>query len=637
MKSHDGAPRAPYSQRLRVPGRAFYWARTASSLGAHRHRAMRAMDAGGARGRWGAAMLNALSVALPAANEQAAHRAARSMEQQGFVDALRLPWPGGLLQAWAHPTQRDVADTVVRMPAGSACCVGPLWYRGRFGCEALKTLIDEVADGKAIDEPQLRGNYALFIQTRARSLLLTDAFGFVRIYSSPDGAFHSTSWLAACAYAGTVEPDEGAAIQYVLLGASHSDQTPAAGIATLPLGRVVDLDRGKQMARPGAEFDAPVPAVANLDDAVQWLSAHLATIFKEVAAAFPGRVRMALSGGFDSRLILAGLRSAGMTPELFVYGDSGSTDVRIARLVAASVGAPLAVTDKGTLDRGASLPDREALVHSARFFDGLPPDGILDRGSDRATRLEQTVGGFLAMNGGGGEIFRNFFHLPERPFRAIDVVRTFYRGFDRSVFRRPRGLRDYQESMVASMEHLFRAAEAQATVDSHGTLARAQVELLYPLFRCHYWMGVNNSIAVRHGYYATPLVDLDAVRLSSRLPLAWKEAGLLEGRLIARLDPVAAAQPSAYGFRFTEDPDRRARGGERAMAMRPPILRPMINAVRRRLHGVGVASADVVKLRQILPGEWRTDTWLDLDKLPDEGALHRAFSLEAAWRLVLNV
>src|SRR5690606_32434785 len=110
--------------------------------------------------------------------------------------------------------------------------------------------------------------------------------------------------------------------------------------------------------------------------------------------------------------------------------------------------------------------------------------------------------------------------LPNRAFGARDIVRTFYRGFSRDVFRDPHGMAGYEARLEASMRNIVGMPES-----GNERLSRTQVELLYPLFRCHYWMGANNSVAVRHGYYATPLVNQETVQLALRVPLRWKNAG----------------------------------------------------------------------------------------------------------------
>lgn len=573
-------------------------------------------------------MLNVLSIGLAGCDREGCTRASESVRRQGFVPAERFDWQGGELDAWAHPSQSSVGNCVLRTPGGFACCVGPLWYRSRFGVSALRLLLEESGDTGSPDETELRGNFALFLCKDRHCVLMNDALGFVRLYVSPDARFYSTSWLATCAYMGEVALDEQAAVEYVLLGASHSDSTVARGVTVLPLAHAFDLALGRACPRfpPSHWIGEQVPPT--FDAAAVDAHALLRAGFEEMVSAFPGGVRSALSGGFDSRLIVAGLLACGERPQLFVYGNPRSDDVQIARGVAAGIGIPLDVIDKDVLNERSPIPDVEHLVQSALFFDGLPNDGIHDPGSDQETRLKSTSGGSLVLNGGGGEIFRNFFHLPDRTFHAIDIVRAFYRGFDSRIFRHRHGLSAFEERMVSSIECTLGIGDL--TADRR--LAREQVELIYPLFRCHHWMGVNNSVAIRHGHYFTPLLDLGTIRLTCRLPLAWKNAGRLESSLITRFHEGIANQPSSYGFRFADGPDRRARLMEWATRIRPAVLRPFINATGRRLRRQPLALDRVTGCRALLPGEWRMDSVLDLDRLPDDEAFSRALAVEIVWR-----
>lgn len=576
-------------------------------------------------------MLNALSVFLPDGDPAGQARAMSSFARQGFVPAVQFDWNGGLLTAWAYPAQQHVEHCSIETPIGNACCVGPLWYRGKFGIRALTVLLDEVHTTGRIDESALRGNFALFLNAGDHVWLLNDALGFVRIYASADGCFFSTSWLAAGAYLERVELDEASAIEYVLVGAAHSRYSVARNITLLPLGQAFDLARGRMWQRFPSGIAAETRDFASLDEAVEAIAGHLRVVFAEVAMTFPFQVRAALSGGFDSRLIVAGLLAVGVQPELFVYGGAESVDVVVARTVAGSAELSLEVIDKDVMNHDLPLPDVESLEQSALFFDGLPNDGLYDHGADQQTRLQQNANGYIALNGGGGEIFRNFFHLPDRPFTADDIVKTFYRGFSTKVFRGVRGLSDFETRLAASV------IETLGISASGGNcLTRQQVELVYPLFRCHFWMAVNNSVAVRHGYYSTPLVDLGLVRMTQHLPLRWKNAGAFQSRLVAALHPEAAAQLSAYGFRFDDGPNWKARLAERLVCARPPKLRPLINAARRNLQNIRVAPDTLEQYRELLPGEWRLDSLLDLGQLPDNTALRRALAVEVVWRRIFG-
>ncbi len=576
-------------------------------------------------------VLNALSICLAGGDAAGQARAERSLEQQGFVRATPIQWDGGSMVTWAHPGQRQVEDCIVQTPLGTGCSIGPLWFRGHFGQRALTALLEDVRPTGILDEAALRGNFALFLDVGDHTWLLNDALGLVRIHASDDGCFFSTSWLAACAYLEHVELDAAAATEYVLVGAAHSRQSVARGVSLLPLGQVQDLKRRRTWQRFPDGFGSKTPDFGSPHEAVDAVTDHLRQVSAEVASAFPGRVNTALSGGFDSRLIVAGLLAAGAEPRLFVYGDGGSADVTIARTVADATGLVLDVIDKSVLDRDLPTPDLESLERSALFFDGLPNDGIYDKGTDRRTRLQQTADGVIALNGGGGEIFRNFFHLPDRRFTARDIVRAFYRTFNRAVFRRTADLADYEARLAASMQDNLGVPVVAGT-----RLTRRQVELLYPLFRCHYWMGVNNSVAVRHGHYTTPLLDTELVRLAQRIPLRWKNAGAFESRLVAALHPGIAALGSSHGFRFDTGPGWRARMAEQLTCARPVGLRPLIGAARRRLHNVRVSPGVFRQYRALLPGEWHMDPLLDLRQLPDDGALGRALAVEVVWRRLVR-
>lgn len=93
-------------------------------------------------------------------------------------------------------------------------------------------------------------------------------------------------------------------------------------------------------------------------------------------------------------------------------------------------------------------------------FDGLPNDDIYNRGADRRTRLQQTADGSIALNGGGGKIFRDHFDLPDRTFTVRYIVRTFYRGFSRGVFRDCDGLANCEARLAASVWSIVSMSEA---------------------------------------------------------------------------------------------------------------------------------------------------------------------------------
>ena len=67
------------------------------------------------------------------------------------------------------------------------------------------------------------------------------------------------------------------------------------------------------------------------------------------------------------------------------------------------------------------------------------------------------------------------------------------------------------------------------------------------------------------------------------LPLALKNAGRFEARLLEAIDPELARLPSAYGHDFASPPSLRHRLGEWSTRARPVWLRQRSYEIRRRL------------------------------------------------------
>ena len=101
------------------------------------------------------------------------------------------------------------------------------------------------------------------------------------------------------------------------------------------------------------------------------------------------------------------------------------------------------------------------------------------------------LSGVLALNGGGGEIFRNFFYLPDRPLSTREIVWAFYSQFDSRCFVGSNGPQEYRDRLAEKI--------GDAVGVSGRRLTRAEVERIFPVFRCRYWMGKNSSINNRLG------------------------------------------------------------------------------------------------------------------------------------------
>ncbi len=157
----------------------------------------------------------------------------------------------------------------------------------------------------------------------------------------------------------------------------------------------------------------------------QWRDVTLATridqaievaddYYGQVARNFGDKVTGALSGGYDSRLNLALLRRHGITPALFVYGGAQDPDVQIARLICRSEALELQHLDRDShtpLEPADYWRNQEDVFHG---LDGLTQYGYACQPYEVSHRRERVAGGLLVVNGGGGEIWRDFWKLPDK-------------------------------------------------------------------------------------------------------------------------------------------------------------------------------------------------------------------------------
>lgn len=503
--------------------------------------------------------MGAFYVVRAPAGPATAPRLRDAFARQGFTAVRLFRGPGWEIGCCGCPTAEAAGH---EDGAGNAIAfAGTLFYRGAFGTAALPALLrDALAD--AVDEAALWGCFAVAVAGDHGLRVFTDHCGTFHLYADRDGGIVSTSFLALAETLPLLTIDRDAVYDYVFQGAPHG------GTVFREILRVTD-------DRPPPIPDRPAPG--GLDEHAGRCLAVLSDRFAQIAAVFADRVDTALSGGYDSRLVLALLRRSGLRPRLYVYGAEDDPDVLVARAITAGEGLALDHTDKR---RVAPVPPEampELVERNCLAFDGYPNDGLFDTGADLATRLRRAEGRTLALNGGGGEIFRDFFHLPDRPMSARALVWSFYSQFDPAV-----GAPGFDaDAYLAGLEDRIRR-----TLGVEGRrLTRIQVEAAYPFFRCRYWMGRNTSVNNRFGYALTPFADVEVIAAALAVPLSFKEAGRLEARMIARLDPRLAAYPSAYGHGFDRGPPPWARLTDWANRQRPPLLRRHAFRLKHRRVG----------------------------------------------------
>ena len=263
-------------------------------------------------------------------------------------DTLRLPLLGTLESAWARVATFDRLNgsgtPVARDPhTGSWLFAAGTWFSHDYasGDEArlLARYLDVGAEQLA---RELDGHWTLVIgDARTRELVvITDPIGTKIAYvRSLRGAVVISGSSRLLASLGPVSPDPVALQEFLATGIVYEDRTFFREVRKLDAATVHRFRAGAvKRTRWWSLADLALDTIDG-SDAVEALSGVLAQAGRRIARRFP-RPICDLTGGYDSRVLVAGLLGAGVPFTTTVTGTGDMADVRIAAAVAAVTGRP---------------------------------------------------------------------------------------------------------------------------------------------------------------------------------------------------------------------------------------------------------------------------------------------------------
>ena len=459
---------------------------------------------------------------------------------------------------------------VVRIGSDFAACTGIFFYRGKRLETGLESLLQGF-DGQSFPWTECRGHYAAILFKAGRLWLASDELGAYKIYHNLERTLFSSSFSAVRATLPAAVPDVQGIYEYAFNGATFGEKTLLRHVRQQRAGVLYSLpDSGPPTVQSPIVRNLAA-AHASVEEAADDYAERLKALFRTYASS-QKNFRTALSGGYDSRLILALLLDAGADPELYVYGAERDPDVRVAKEIARGQGLRLRHVDKGQLQGRKGSSER-----AWARFDSWKVDGIFDAGIDDEDR-KQRAWGVDVLNGSGGECFRNFFYLRDGRYSPEQIVWSFYSQYDPSQVTHRFRPEDYTTELSRDM------LLALPDDPRDGRLDRSQVEGLYPLFRVRYWTGRDVGLNQRFGPLLFPFLEPSIFSGTQRIPIGFKDHGRLESLILQRISPALAQYMSSYGFPLSEEPPLRYRLKMALTLWRPPYLRQFSYRVRARLH-----------------------------------------------------
>lgn len=498
---------------------------------------------------------------------------------------------------------------------------GSLIYKGLMGEEALRCLLKDYDPDQYCPE-DYAGIFTVILGKKGRLFLITDPLGASRVFHSLREDFWSSSFLATCGMAKTLTPCPQALYEYAFQETTYGQDTPFKEIKTAHSQMLYEFTGGRGFQhRKNLHFDF-ADSLQAYDDLVQEVADLLRAQVAPLIQRFGSRIKTALSGGYDSRLMLALLKDAGTDPGVYVYGSDSSPDVQVAKNIATGEGFDLDHIDKGHFPTPTPGQYKEIVKDNFYALDGYPGEGIFDFGANMATRRGRAANNSLILNGGGGEIFRNFFYLPDGPYKVHDLINSFYNRYTRDFCQDYFCEKTYRQTLAQKIR--------QALDLDNDSLSRTQVEYAYPAFRLRYWTSRDNSNNTRLGSYVTPFISYSLIKKALTIPLKYKNHGQFQADLIQHISPELARYPSDYGYCFDKPVPLKAKLKNHLTLLRPAWLRRYSYALQHKMKTLSLPktlSPDYVDaiLCTDLP---RMSAYFKIDQIKDCGLLARLYTLE---------
>lgn len=409
---------------------------------------------------------------------------------------------------------------------------------------------------RAADLVDASGNFVIVCTDGQSDVIVSARTGVVGYYLAAGGKGirpgHGPDVATAARNAGLVQRwNYEAVADYLIFTYPLGTSTLHPQVTRVPAGAVVRISadgvRIERVAVP--EADAGGRALSSPEAAMEALLAA-------VAADASGGCALSMSGGLDSRLLLAALLTLGHRPHLLISGIPRSFDVVVATSIGRRLGLPVSVVSASEDDVIAGLPE------IAEVSNGLIPAG---NWAGLAHVRSARPGGDPLMFGFNGEIARGYY-TPQAGYQIPAVACSVPRA------GRPVLLGNRFESPFTAQEQRLLHPELRAALEPGAVAGRLRAALgagrergafalADRLFVEHYGrqkMGNDLAVIAKYADWRAPLFAPGFIRAALSLPLRSKLGSRFHRYAIDRLCPQLLDYPDeGYGRRLRSRPPAR--------------------------------------------------------------------------------
>jgi hypothetical protein len=488
-----------------------------------------------------------------------------------------------------HFRKQLLPDVALTAASGTVVlhAVGTFSYKMKGIQESLASIVADYSVG-CLDQSALVGAYCfLFVGPNSISIML-DRQGLQHVFINDEATVISSSF-AAVLKAGPKKYrlDRSAVAENALTGYVIGPDTVVAGIKMLDCQHQAKIP-GIKVIPAGRDRGAPALAPnTGLDDAIEEQLAALDAYFSAWSplVAEAGGVRIGLSGGYDSRLlVLLAVRHFQHVSSYSHLHAPPTADEIIACKIAETLNIPFescaAAKQHVAMD---TTEFQENVANTAAYFDGRV---ALDYNWLQFFRTrwyrEQVLWPMrFSMNGLGGELYRNYDHRVYRTAcsRAWVKARAMGPGVFSAIER---------VALEQVVDSVLEKATSRLGEDVSKKISDRQSRRYYGELFSVYCEAVRLNVDNQLAYSLSPFLDFPLRESVYRLRRQLGLGGRFARGLITRLNPSVAALMSSYGYAFDRPEPLSARF---RFMLSGGIPNPVLNIMNPvRLHCRGEAA-----------------------------------------------
>lgn len=284
--------------------------------------------------------------------------------------------------------------------------VGIIAYEDENGIIYDTLKIAHLAISGQLNHNKLYGFYRIVVKDHGSGAMMFwgDNSGSERFYYHRAKVSWFADTLPACIkrFTDPISPCYTAIYQYLSIGMTIDDTTIYAGIHMTSRYNVY-IEKDDQICAKSKRLNSYQDCDPNFT--LEKLMSILLGGIKDIAS-----ISASITGGTDSRCILAHLLEQGVQPRLCITGREGDKDVIIAHVIADKLGLPLCVYDP-------TKKDPNWLETGYSFCNGIY-DVVLSYRHFMKARTNMSEGIEYEFGGTGGEFYKNYY---SRPFRHAQM------------------------------------------------------------------------------------------------------------------------------------------------------------------------------------------------------------------------